>query len=373
MKGLAPKAALGILAERLRNDENKRKWSQEARAMAVLGSCPHTLQSVQSGWNNYLNYCEVALGSREAGLPPTVDLFLGWSHTHRCVGTFSNYVGHVASACLARGIDCPSTTHPAVVRAKQAIAKRLLFVSTVQGFIKRSMLRSMIGAVAKGWETETFAMLCLFSYVFLLRVPSEALPVVRCCQGSGEGEQSRLWLDGDELCLRLLRRKNKYKGSVLRRKCHCAACPATCPIHVLWRFFGQLPVGSKPFADITASSALSRLRALLEKLKVPDVSTFNTKAFRRGHAAVCLCICNICCSWASRPGLKDMRCNGSTLADILAAGEWRSAAFLRCYVVVGVGVLGATGGCVRYLDTSGLERDAVFEIALNSDHEELID
>ena len=37
------------------------------------------------------------------------------------------------------------------------------------------------------------------------------------------------------------------------------------------------------------------------------------------------------------------------------------------------GVLGATGGCVRYLDTSGLERDAVFEIALNSDHEELID
>ena len=36
-------------------------------------------------------------------------------------------------------------------------------------------------------------------------------------------------------------------------------------------------------------------------------------------------------------GYKDMRCNGSTLAEILAAGEWRSAAFLRCYVVVGVG------------------------------------
>ena len=137
VQGLAPRAALGILAERLRDGENKRKWSAEARAMAVLGSCPHTLQSLQSGWNNYLNYCEIALGSREAGLPPTVDLFLGWSHTHRCVGTFSNYVGHVASACLARGIDCPSTTHPAVVRAKHAIAKRLLFVSAEQGFIKQ--------------------------------------------------------------------------------------------------------------------------------------------------------------------------------------------------------------------------------------------
>ena len=189
-----------------------------------------------------------------------------------------------------------------MVRAKHAIAKRLLFVSAEQGFIKHSMLRSMIRAVAKGWETEAFAMLCLFSYVFLLRVPSEALPVVRCCQGSGEGEQSRLWLDGDELCLRLLRRKNKYKGSVLRRKCHCAACPATCPIHVLWRFFGQLPVGSKPFADITASSALSRLRALLVKLKVPDVGTFNTKAFRRGHAEVCRYICVDCCSCAALSG-----------------------------------------------------------------------
>jgi hypothetical protein len=68
-----------------------------------------------------------------------------------------------------------------------------------------------------------------------------------------------------------------------------------------------------------------------------------------------------------------MRCNGSTLAEILAAGEWRSAAFLRCYVVQLVWGLGASCGCVRYLDTSGLEREAVFEIALNSDHEEWID
>ena len=43
------------------------------------------------------------------------------------------------------------------------------------------------------------------------------------------------------------------------------------------------------------------------------------------------------CSCASVSGYKDMRCNGSTLAEILAAGEWKSAAFLRCYVVVGVG------------------------------------
>ena len=192
--GVAPNAALKILAERLRVGNNKRKWVAEARVTAVLGSCPHTLQSLQSGVNNYLSYCEIALGSREAGLPPTVDTLLGWSHTHRCAGTFSNYVGHVASYCLAVGIECPSTSHPAVCRAKQAIAKRLLFVSPEQRFIQHCMLKNMIRATEKGLEAEAFAMLCLFYYLFLLRVPSEALPVVRCCKDNGVGEQSRLWM-----------------------------------------------------------------------------------------------------------------------------------------------------------------------------------
>ena len=283
---MAPNAALKILAVRLQDGTNKRKWNAEARVAAVLGSCPHTLRSLKSGLNNYLNYCEVALGSREAGLPPTVDTLLGWSHTHRCAGTFSNYVGHVASACLAVGIECPPTSHPAVCRAKQAITKRLLFVSAEQRCIQHGMLRCMIRATEKGLETEAFGMLCLLSYLFLLRVPSEALPVVRCCMDSNAGEQSRIWLDGDELCLQLKRRKNKLMGSLLRRKCHCAASPATCPIHVLWRFFGRLPVGSRPFGDITASGALSRLRCLLVKIDIKEVDKFNTKAFRRGHAEV---------------------------------------------------------------------------------------
>ena len=287
--GLTPNAALKILAERLRVGSNKRKWVAEARVTAVLGSCPHTLQSLQSGVNNYLSYCEIALGSREAGPPPTIDTFLGWSHTHRCAGTYSNYVGHVASYCVAVGIECPCTRRPALGRAKIAIAKRLLFESPEQKCIQHCMLKNMIRATEKGMETYAFAMLCLLSYLFLLRVPSEALPVVRCCKDSDVGEQSRLWMDGDELCLQLRRRKNKLKGSLLRRKCHCAASRSTCPIHVLWKFFVSLPVGSKPFVEFTASGALCRLRALLVKIGIAGVDKFNTKAFRRGHAEVCLC------------------------------------------------------------------------------------
>jgi hypothetical protein len=71
---------------------------------------------------------------------------------------------------------------------------------------------------------------------------------------------------------------------------------------------------------------------------------------------------------------QDLRINGADLAEILAAGEWRSAAFLRCRFV-GLCSLNVPSCCrlLRYLDTCGLERDAVFEVAVNSDHEEWID
>ena len=46
-------------------------------------------------------------------------------------------------------------------------------------------------------------MLFLASYIFLLRVPLEALPITRGGVGfAGDCEQAVLFLDGDELCLK---------------------------------------------------------------------------------------------------------------------------------------------------------------------------
>ena len=44
-------------------------------------------------------------------------------------------------------------------------------------FLQRTHVRNMLAAVATGVETEKFAMLWLMAYVFLLRAPSEALPI----------------------------------------------------------------------------------------------------------------------------------------------------------------------------------------------------
>ena len=104
-------------------------------------------------------------------------------------------------------------------------------------FLQRCTVRNLVIAVERGLESKNLAMLWLAAYAFLLRVPSEALPM---CRGGGDFdqagvEQSVLFLKDDNcLCLRLKSRKNKAEGTVLKRGCSCAAHEKTCPIHVLW-------------------------------------------------------------------------------------------------------------------------------------------
>ena len=53
--------------------------------------------------------------------------------------------------------------------------------------------------------------------------------------------------------------------------------------------------------------------------------------------------------------LQDLLENGSTLAEILRAGQWRSAAFLR------------------YLNVGDIEKGAALEVACDTDDEVYID
>ena len=131
-------------------------------------------------------------------------------------------------------------------------------------------------------------------------------------------------LEDDELCLRLSSRKNRDSGSIMRRSCWCLSCEKTCPDHALWPFFAELEVGAQPFIGFRPGFALNALREMLRLSNVPNASIYRTHDLRRGHC-------------------QDMVDNGSTVAEILRAGQWRSAAFLN------------------YVDLDELERGAVME------------
>lgn len=259
---------------------------------------------------------------------------LGWSLTFRCLGTFGNYLTHLRGACCAMGFPSPPVGHPAVQRATAGIAKRAMFSPKPLHAVQRTMLRNLIlhseGLIGALWLT---------AYTWLLRLPSEALPLKIFHAEPPPGlHKSALWRCGECICLRLSCRKNLQSGSgVLKRVCSCRGSERTCPVHGLWdRHFASLPDGAEPWAGLTAASALLALRGVLQKLSVPCAHEFGTHAFRRGHA-------------------RDLLQGGATLAEILRAGQWKSAAFLR------------------YLESADIEQGAALEVACDTDEEEWID
>lgn len=85
-----------------------------------------------------------------------------------------------------------------------------------------------------------------------------------------------------------------------------------------------MEVGAQPFIGFRPGFALNSLREMLRRLNIPNASLYRTHDLRRGRC-------------------QDMVDSGSTVAEILRAGQWKSAALLQ------------------YVDMDELERGAVME------------
>ena len=321
-----PMRAIDTVACSIVSESERLRWIEDARVEAIIGSCRLSVKSVVSGIRCFFAFADRVLKKVGPKLPPKVDELLAWSATFRCDRTYRNYVNYLRVGCLLESVSVEVFLDPAIARAKRAIAKKRAFVPRKRLFIRHEHICSMLEACyLEEGVAERFAMLYLTAYIFLLRVPSEGLPITRGINGvTGDG-QAVVFRDGDTVCLKLRSRKNRPCGSVLKRGCWCTShTTLLCPVHTLWPYLEGFGVGQRVFQDISASNALSTLRAYLARIGVPDARLYRTHDIRRGHA-------------------DDMRARGSTLAEILRAGEWRSPAFLS------------------YLDLDELEAGAVVE------------
>ena len=311
--GLGPRNAVKQVKLALADGQSDRNWAEKTRVMALLGSCPKSHKSFISGFRCWCSFAANVLGLTGAELPPTVDGVVAWSVLFRCTGTFRNYVGHLRLGCQLARAPTNALDDRAISRATSAIAKRGNFVPRPKQFVKADLLRRILVETELprcSWSKEA-AMMFLTAYVFLLRVPSECLPIVKFSGRPQVGAvlgQSSIWLEGERIYLRLKCRKNKPRGSELWRSCWCSSCCMTCPIHVLGRYFSTLPDGSAPFVATSPGAALGLLRNMLDTLGVADAAHYRTHDLRRGHS-------------------EDLKLSGATLLEILRAGEWRSGIF----------------------------------------------
>ena len=162
--------------------------------------------------------------------------------------------------------------------------------------------------------------------------------------------QTIIWLENDVLWMRILKRKNRRGGSgnLYRRCCCSGTANPLCAVHSLWPFLATLRDGSQPWSFMKGKEANKRLQGELAACGVDNAEKYHTHDIRRGHAEVNTQFVHTLATAvrACMHVLQDMRRSGHTLAQILRAGQWRSAAF------------------VDYLDQCGLEEDLVFETAI---------
>ena len=157
-----------------------------------------------------------------------------------------------------------------------------------------------------------FALMCVFASAFLLRVPDELLPM--CF--SDLGRHSALTVENPHgatpsLRLELRSRKNLPGGAVLLRGCLCPRDPVMCAPHAFMRWLARSRLPPRgPLFRMSATSFSRILRIYLQRVGVADAASYSSHGFRRGTA-------------------QAMLARDAPLRDILAAGNWRSAAFLE--------------------------------------------
>ena len=156
--------------------------------------------------------------------------------------------------------------------------------------VQRTMLRAMMAQDG----TPSRTALWLLAYTWLLRLPSEALPMCVCASEPQRGvHQSAVWREGDNICVLLSSRKNLQGGSgVLRRACSCEGSPHMCPVHVLWeQFLDSVPVGTKPWLNVSAAQVLKWMRCALIAFAVRTSACCTNAICRILHAGTkCKCL-----------------------------------------------------------------------------------
>ena len=106
--------------------------------------------------------------------------------------------------------------HPALKNSKKAVDKAGKFEARPKLWIRNELVASIMTWSQRHESRRQLAMLFLCAYVFLLRLPSEALPI-KVQKGHCLTGQAVVQMVDDKLVLSLARRKNRERVSVLER------------------------------------------------------------------------------------------------------------------------------------------------------------
>ena len=302
---VGPRGAISIIKETISAQhttaERTGSYMDMEVSTAMIASIAQSAKSYASGLRCWGAFCDVMAVPRH--FPAEQCDVLRFKTVFRNVATYSQYLKHLRFA--HRLLRMKSTWYDEVVKQVERGGTKLQPIPLERPALLASQVRAVIRAALSRHDLE-MATLYSVARLFLLRVPSEALPLER------NGEHSRIEIEGGNVHITLYKRKNTRKPSVLHRSCVCAnEGRSLCAVCSLKSWLARPSVRDRLF-NVSTHSFLKYLRRDIASAGVRNAENFGSHAFRRGMA-------------------RDIVAAGGTLATLLLAGQWSSGAY-RAYL-----------------------------------------
>ena len=317
---LPPMARINALQGVTPDSQHLLRFLSAGAQANILQQVRHTLPCVASGVACYLAFCSLL---SIAPFPPTTKIVRQWSTIFSTGRTFAVYVNHLIRVCQLLELDC-SWRDETIKAIAKGIANKERPTQRFPNSLSPEWLDKLIQN--ESWDSE-LARLCYVTYLFMLRLPSEALPLHRALTDeqllSNEAPSNtaviglREYEGQQRLTIKLARRKNSRGIFTALRPCYCgknALLPRhNCPIHIFWANVITSTQPGDPLFPSLANKNINRvLRAAFKKIALPGAEKYSSHCFRRGAASAILNA-------------------GSTLAEIMQTAGWKSSSF-RVYL-----------------------------------------
>ena len=158
------------VAENATSTEQISQFSQAGAQLNLLRNCDASLKSAAAGIRCWGCFCDVTARPR---FPPTEEGVLAWSSFFGAGRSFKIYVAHLEKACLLLGVDA-SWKSKAVATAGHGLSKAGDRSFSPRPAISRSQLCELV--MSRSLQDD-LALIALIGWSFLLRIPSECLPL----------------------------------------------------------------------------------------------------------------------------------------------------------------------------------------------------
>ena len=240
----------------------------------------------------------LSLSDTQVHFPATANMVMRYMSIFGSFSTMQQYLKHLRWA--HRFLHLDSTWETSSVKQCMNGLRKSSAPRRLKSSILSSAVRRVVLAAEAVNDLETAA-LAAVSRLFLLRVPSEGIPL------EWDGEHSKVELFENSATITLMRRKNRAFPTSVERCCCCeTSTAALCAIHWLARL-RAISKDGRVF-HMSTKFFVARVRFYATESKLPGANNLTSHAFRRGMA-------------------QDIVDNGGSLAVLLRAGDWHSRAF----------------------------------------------